>query len=162
MNFTKLLALFLPSLELWFRPSGPFLNAKMQKTFCLEYDNFGLQFQGIEELNGVRCTKWVAEINMLNRTDTYTFHASDDADPKPIRFEMEGYDILLTSYYDHYIVDYKEFSQWEYDPSVFDIPEGKYFHTNFLFSVSSCNLARSTGFSNKIISPSSLPNFLCS
>ena len=75
-------------------------------------------------LNGILCTKWIAIIEVYNKTDTYVFYASNETRPKPIRFEMQGYDILLTSYYDHYIVDYNNFTAWEYDPTIFNIPQG--------------------------------------
>ena len=38
---------------------------------------------------------------------------------------MKGYDILLTSYYDHYIVDYETFEKWDYEKEKFHIPQGK-------------------------------------
>ena len=93
-----------------------------------------LQYQGIVKLNGVRCTKWIATLEAFNRTDTYIFHATDEMNPKPLKFEMQGYDIVLTSYYDHYIIDYSYFTAWQYDHNVFSIPQGKtYFCTIYSF-----------------------------
>ena len=39
---------------------------------------------------------------------------------------MIGYDTLLTSYYDKYIIDYSSYEEWEYEKDVFDIPESKH------------------------------------
>ena len=79
---------------------------------------------GTEMVNNTMCTKWIAKITALNRTDTYTFHASNEDNPKPIKFEMQGYDILLVSYYDHYIIDYTSFQEWSYEEKMFDTPQG--------------------------------------
>ena len=84
------------------------------------------QFQGFVKLNGIWCSKWIAVLEAFNRTDTYIFHATDEDNPKPMRFEMNGYDVMLTSYYDHYIVDYKVFESWTYDAEMFAIPQGKH------------------------------------
>eukprot|EP00795_Rhopilema_esculentum_P007455 gene7455-13221_t len=81
------------------------------------------EFQGFVKLNGIWCSKWIAVLEAFNRTDTYIFHATDEDNPKPMRFEMNGYDVMLTSYYDHYIVDYKVFESWTYDAEMFMIPQ---------------------------------------
>lgn len=41
----------------------------------------------------------------------------------PVHYEMKGYNTLLGSHYDKYIVEYKEFSP-QVDPKVFSLPEG--------------------------------------
>lgn len=43
--------------------------------------------------------------------------------PTPLHYEMMGYNTLLGSHYDKYLVDYKEFST-NVDPKVFSLPEG--------------------------------------
>ena len=61
------------------------------------------------------------------KKNTYTLWASraeDSQDPAvPLHYEMMGYDTLLGSHYDKYLVDYKEFSP-KVDPKVFALPEG--------------------------------------
>ena len=37
---------------------------------------------------------------------------------KPVRYIMHGYDTLLHSFYDHYIVDYLSFREWDFDFNV--------------------------------------------
>ena len=66
----------------------------------------------------------MAAVEAYGKNDTYIFYATDELNPRPVRFEMQGYDILLTSYYDHYIVDYNNFTAWKYDSEIFDIPQG--------------------------------------
>ena len=38
---------------------------------------------------------------------------------------MMGYDTLLTSYYDKYILEYHFFQPWTYNFDIFEIPSGK-------------------------------------
>ena len=95
----------------------------MKMNFTFQFELFP-QFQGTATLNGIRCTKWMAGIQVYGKNDTYIFYATDELNPRPVRFEMQGYDILLTSYYDHYIVDYNNFTTWIYDSDTFNIPQG--------------------------------------
>ena len=37
---------------------------------------------------------------------------------------MIGYDTLLSSYYDHYILEYELFKPWKFDYATFQIPTG--------------------------------------
>lgn len=41
----------------------------------------------------------------------------------PVHYEMMGYNTLLGSHYDKYLVDYKDFST-HVDPKIFTLPEG--------------------------------------
>ena len=43
--------------------------------------------------------------------------------PVPVRYEMNGYDTLLTSYYDKYIIDYTLYEKWDYNKDVMLIPQ---------------------------------------
>lgn len=42
----------------------------------------------------------------------------------PVRYEMLGYDTLLGSHYDKYVMEYYTYEPVPPDPTVFDIPEG--------------------------------------
>jgi hypothetical protein len=75
--------------------------------------------------------KWRFEHNMMGRNNVYTFWVEKRHPPVPVRYEMVGYDTLLTSYYDKYVIDYASFEKWEYEKAIFDIPESK----NAIFSV---------------------------
>lgn len=62
------------------------------------------------------------------KKNTYTLWVTraerkDGAAVTPIHYEMMGYNTLLGSHYDKYIVEYKEFST-QVDPKVFSLPEG--------------------------------------
>lgn len=46
-----------------------------------------------------------------------------DAPPVPWHYEMMGYNTLLGSHYDKYLVDYREFSR-SVDSRAFSLPEG--------------------------------------
>ena len=43
---------------------------------------------------------------------------------------MMGYDTLLSSYYDHYVLDYELFEPWKFEYSTFQIPTGTRIHNN--------------------------------
>lgn len=63
-----------------------------------------------------------------HKKNTYTLwvtraESADGAAVTPIHYEMMGYNTLLGSHYDKYIVEYKEFSP-QVDPKVFSLPEG--------------------------------------
>ena len=68
-------------------------------------------------------------MTMFERNNTYIFYATKTVPPKPVYFEMNGYDTLLVSYYDKYVIKYHTFQEWDYepedDPDVFEIPHCK-------------------------------------
>lgn len=61
-----------------------------------------------------------------NKTNTYTLYITDKEPHIPVKYEMLGYDDLLTSHYDHYILDYITFKPWNFNFSIFKIPAGTY------------------------------------
>ena len=83
-----------------------------------------LQYSGTAELNGAECAKWEHSFTIYDKVNTYTLYTTKTRPLKPLRYEMMGYDTLLASYYDHYILDYHEFEAWKFNYSVFDIPTG--------------------------------------
>ena len=84
------------------------------------------------------CQKYVRKIVEYNKTNTYTLYISKISPHVPLRYEMVGYDDLLTSHYDHYILDYITFTPWTFNFSVFRIPAGKRF-VIFVFAMVGCN-----------------------
>ena len=68
---------------------------------------------------------------VMNKRNEYTLYTSQENPPKPVKYEMMGYDTLLTSYYDHYVLDYTKFEPWDFDFSMFEIPSGKNLHCVF-------------------------------
>ena len=71
------------------------------------------------------CSKWKYSHQMYEKNNTYTFWITKTDPPAPIRYEINGYDTLLTSYYDKYIIDYTFFEKWEFDKEVFEIPQSE-------------------------------------
>ena len=69
-------------------------------------------------------------MTVFERNNSYLFYATKTNPPKPVYFEMNGYDTLLVSYYDKYTIHYHSFEEWDYDPDddpdVFEIPHCKY------------------------------------
>lgn len=84
------------------------------------------KYVGDATINGQLCTKWTYNVTVFERNNTYVFYATKTVPPKPVYFEMNGYDTLLVSYYDKYVIKYHSFEEWDYDPDdeadVFEIP----------------------------------------
>ncbi|CAJ1083734.1 digestive cysteine proteinase 1 [Xyrichtys novacula] len=91
----------------------------------------GFQFLRMEYYGGSLCEVWQNVTSVGNKKNTYTLwvtHSEKGADGKedpttPLHYEMMGYNTLLGSHYDKYLVDYKEFNT-HVDPKVFSLPEG--------------------------------------
>ena len=79
---------------------------------------------GGELVDGRQCQRWEDVVVRGSRKNTYTLWVTDDERQAPVRYEMMGYDSLLGSHFDHYIVRYAEFSnQVEPVPSDFELPK---------------------------------------
>ena len=61
---------------------------------------------------------------VFKKKNTYTLYVTREKPYRPVRYIMHGYDTLLHSFYDHYIVDYLSFREWEFDFNVMKIPKG--------------------------------------
>lgn len=78
---------------------------------------------------GSLCEVWQNVTTVGNKKNTYTLWVANPenggkaSSAIPVHYEMMGYNTLLMSHYDKYLVDYKEFSQ-HLDPKVFSLPEG--------------------------------------
>ncbi|XP_030203114.1 digestive cysteine proteinase 1 [Gadus morhua] len=87
----------------------------------------GFQFLRMEYYSGSLCEVWQNVTTVGYKKNTYTLWVSRAGAPKdpavPHHYEMMGYDTLLGSHYDKYLVDYNEFSP-KMDPKVFSLPEG--------------------------------------
>lgn len=91
----------------------------------------GLQFLRMEYYGGSLCEVWQNVTTVGNKKNTYTLwvtHSERRGDGRedpatPLHYEMMGYNTLLGSHYDKYLVDYKEFSS-HVDPKVFSLPDG--------------------------------------
>lgn len=85
----------------------------------------------MEYYGGSLCEVWQNVTTVGNKKNTYTLWVTKSekgADGSkctatPLHYEMMGYNTLLGSHYDKYLVDYKDFST-HFDPKVFSLPEG--------------------------------------
>ncbi|XP_071837620.1 digestive cysteine proteinase 1-like [Apostichopus japonicus] len=88
-------------------------------------DLTGFKFVGAVELNGQKVNKWVNITKVYSRSSTYTFYTTSSEPIVPVQYVMMGYDSLLGSHYDKYIVEYTFFD--DHTPlkeSDFAVPEG--------------------------------------
>lgn len=80
---------------------------------------------------GSLCEVWQNVTTVGHKKNTYTLwltrseRAANIADCSfsPVHYEMMGYNTLLGSHYDKYLVDYKDFST-HVDPKSFALPDG--------------------------------------
>lgn len=86
----------------------------------------GFQFLRMEYYGGSLCEVWQNVTTVGNKKNTYTLwvtRSESGSGAIPLHYEMMGYNTLLGSHYDKYLVDYKEFSS-HVDPKVFCLPKG--------------------------------------
>lgn len=70
------------------------------------------------------CEQWVQAIEVGDVVSRYKFWLTrgKDGTPVPRMYEMKGYDNLIGSHYDKYVLHYLEFDQNKPDPTLFDLP----------------------------------------
>uniref|UniRef100_A0A6Q2XRF9 Peptidase C1A papain C-terminal domain-containing protein n=1 Tax=Esox lucius TaxID=8010 RepID=A0A6Q2XRF9_ESOLU len=91
----------------------------------------GFMYLRMEHYEGTLCEVWQNVTTVGNKKNTYTLWVTRPEGgvmggaepPRPVHYEMMGYNTLLGSHYDKYLVDYKMFSS-EFDPKVFALPVG--------------------------------------
>uniref|UniRef100_A0A1B6FJ27 Peptidase C1A papain C-terminal domain-containing protein n=1 Tax=Cuerna arida TaxID=1464854 RepID=A0A1B6FJ27_9HEMI len=92
-------------------------------------DLTGFEMVGQEMVNGLMTDKWRKIDNKGEKVNKYTMYLRWKKSPKapkvqipiPVRYEMKGYNSLLGSHYDHYYLNYDEFSWDTPPPDVFDV-----------------------------------------
>lgn len=81
----------------------------------------------MENYEGTLCEVWQFVKTVGHKKNTYTLwvirSGSGGGPDVPVHYEMMGYNTLLGSHYDKYLLDYKDFST-QLDPGVFSLPEG--------------------------------------
>ena len=82
--------------------------------------------------NGVPAYKLRFKKHIEQKDNIYTFYVTKSKPHRPLRYEMLGYDHLLRSHYDSYVLDYVTFEEWEFDFKKLQIPKG-----NLCFTTSS-------------------------
>ncbi|XP_033113650.1 digestive cysteine proteinase 2-like isoform X2 [Anneissia japonica] len=82
------------------------------------------KYVGKDIANNVQVDVWKNVTEVGKKTNTYTFMVSQTQPPRPVRYEMIGYDTLIGSHYDRYYVDYYVYSTKPIDDFQFDLPKG--------------------------------------
>ena len=59
------------------------------------------------------------------KTNTYTMWVTPETN-FPVRYEMMGFDSLLGSHFDKYIIDYAQYNTAEIPESTFETPASEY------------------------------------
>lgn len=81
---------------------------------------------------GTPATKWEYRYLAFGLLNTHTLLVSKLDPVRPVRYEMKGYDSLMASYYDSYVLEYISFEEWKPDLEKFELPKGQSIK-NFLF-----------------------------
>lgn len=74
---------------------------------------------------GTPATKWEYRYLAFGLLNTHTLLVSKLDPVRPVRYEMKGYDSLMASYYDNYVLEYISFEEWKPDLEKFELPKGK-------------------------------------
>lgn len=97
---------------------------------------FVVQFEKMEYYAGVLCEVWKNVTQVDHKKNTYrlwvTRPEGNDSPAVPYHYEMMGFNTLLGSHYDKYIIDYSDYSP-RIESDIFKLPGGKYIkHVGFL------------------------------
>lgn len=84
-----------------------------------------LQYAGEEVYMGTPATRWEYRYLAFGLLNTHTLLVSKLNPSRPVRYEMKGYDSLMASYYDNYVLEYISFEDWKPDLERFELPKGK-------------------------------------
>lgn len=79
------------------------------------------QYIGTERLSGIPCYNFQQKTTIGEKVNYYTLTVKQE-DNVPVRYEMLGYDTLLGSHYDKYVVLYTSFSDSVPPDNIFEIP----------------------------------------
>lgn len=81
---------------------------------------------------GTPATKWEYRYLVFGLLNTHTLLVSKLDPVRPVRYEMKGYDSLMASYYDNYVLEYISFEEWKPDLEKFELPKGELLKNFFL------------------------------
>ncbi|XP_032230875.2 counting factor associated protein D isoform X4 [Nematostella vectensis] len=82
------------------------------------------KFAGYEVYHGASTAKWEYRYLAFGLMNAHTIWVTTADPPRPVRYEMKGYDNLLASYYDNYVLEYISFEEWKPDLDRFELPKG--------------------------------------
>src|SRR4029434_2054969 len=85
----------------------------------------------MEYFAGALCEVWQSVTQIGSKQNTYSLWITRPeggaSPPTPVHYEMMGYNTLLGSHYDKYLLDYTEFSSNTQDKD-FSLPDGIHTH----------------------------------
>ena len=64
-------------------------------------------------------------MTIQNKTNVYTLWVTERKPHVPVRYEINGFNLLLNAPYDHYFIDYISFKEWKMDPEIMQVPKGE-------------------------------------
>lgn len=73
---------------------------------------------------GTPASRWEYRYMVYGLLNSHTLLVSKLDPIRPVRYEMKGYDSLMASYYDNYVVEYISFEEWKPDLEKFELPKG--------------------------------------
>ena len=83
----------------------------------------GFKLMRIDEENNEKIQKWQKKEEIGHKVNKYTMYLKIDANTQtavPVQYEMKGFNTLLGSHYDHYYLEYFQYSPDKPDPKVFE------------------------------------------
>lgn len=83
-------------------------------------------YAGEEVYMGTPVTKWEYRYLVFDMLNTHTLLVSKIGPVHPVRYEMKGYDSLMASYYDSYVLEYISFEEWKPDLDKFELPKDQW------------------------------------
>eukprot|EP01101_Sappina_pedata_P012361 TRINITY_DN8472_c0_g1_i1.p1 TRINITY_DN8472_c0_g1~~TRINITY_DN8472_c0_g1_i1.p1 ORF type:complete len:541 (+),score=133.61 TRINITY_DN8472_c0_g1_i1:3-1625(+) len=78
-------------------------------------------YQGVDVINGIKCDWWQMITINYNQTGTYNFYA-DAQSGDPVRFWMDGVNIIFQSHPDIYVIDYSRYVPNYANETEFQLP----------------------------------------
>lgn len=91
--------------------------------------SFFVQFEKMEDCAGVQCEVWKKVTQAGHKKNTYRLWVKrpegNDSPAVPYHFEMEGFNTLLETHNDKYMIDYSDFSS-QTESDIFTPPGGNW------------------------------------
>ncbi|KAL9979945.1 hypothetical protein ACROYT_G008468 [Oculina patagonica] len=106
----------------WYRPGFRWSPERGQSVVPKNLKGF--EYVSDEIHSGMPVYKLKRTATVYKKNNTYILYVTKEKPYKPVRYVMHGYDTLLHSFYDHYVVDYLSFHEWDFDFNVMKIPKG--------------------------------------
>ena len=82
---------------------------------------------------GTPASRWEYRYMVYGLLNAHTLLVSKLDPIRPVRYEMKGYDSLMASYYDKYVLEYISFEEWKPDLEKFELPKGEWIFSTCRF-----------------------------